>query len=101
MYATMAVNLMDLIANHLTAAGFGGGVLIIALISCMPQNRPKTLDDWYAYIRHSLQTAIPAARHADSPQTKIQTTETTPDTTRTQEATIQQNPIKPDEPAKQ
>ena len=57
----------QLIMQHLTAAGFGGGVLFVALISCLPSNRPHTLDDWYAYFRHSLQTAIPAARHAEPP----------------------------------
>ena len=64
---TTWMGLMDLIAHHLTAAGFGSGVLIVALISCLPQVRPKTLDEWYAYIRHSLQTAIPAARNAELP----------------------------------
>ncbi len=59
---------LTMIATHLAAAGFGGGVLIVALISCLPTNRPKTKDEWYAYFRNSLQTAIPASRHPDPTQ---------------------------------
>ncbi len=61
-----------LIIQHLTAAGFGGGVLIVAIISSLPPNRPRTLDDWWHFMRESLQTAIPAARHPQSPQSPTQ-----------------------------
>ena len=59
--------LLTLIQQHMTAAGLGSGVLFVALVSCLPVDRPKTLDQWYAYIRESLQTAIPAARHPVNP----------------------------------
>lgn len=62
---------LALVMHHMTAAGFGSGVLIVALISCLPANRPKTLDQWYAYFRESLQTAIPAARHPQGPTTPV------------------------------
>ena len=59
---------LDMVMHHLTAAGFGGGVLIVALISCLPAKRPRSVDDWYSYFREALQTAIPAARHHQDPQ---------------------------------
>lgn len=54
--------IFDNIAHHFAAYGFGAGAFLIAAISCMPEKRPSTIDDWYAYFRHSLQTAVPAAR---------------------------------------
>ncbi len=56
----------SLIGHHMAATGIGSGVLMLALISCLPERRPRTVDDWYAYIRESLQTAIPASRRHPS-----------------------------------
>ena len=60
--------ILTLLAQHITAAGFGGGALLIAAITCMPAKRPRSLDEFYAYVRDALQTAIPAGkRHPDPP----------------------------------
>ena len=63
-------------------------VLFIAAVCCLPENRPKSVDDWYAYIRHTLQTSIPASRIATTPQAHIQTAETTPTGTKTEDSTF-------------
>ena len=55
--------LLVFINQHMAATGVGSGVFIVALISCLPHNRPRTADEWYTFIREALQTAIPAARH--------------------------------------
>lgn len=82
--------------KELTAAGT---LLVIALVSCMPEDRPKSIDDWYAYFRHALQTAIPAARVAATPQAHIQTTQITPDSTRTEDSTYPVPLAQPENPA--
>ena len=51
-----------MLQHHPMLEGVGGGALLVALISCLPVKRPRTLDDWYDYLRDSLQTAVPAAR---------------------------------------
>ena len=79
------------IVNHLAAHWEGytaaATVLGIAAISCLPEVRPKTADEWYAYIRHTLQTASPAARAAQAAQMHIQTTQTSTGSTRTEDST--------------
>lgn len=58
--------ILTLLAQHATAAGFGGGALLVAAITCLPESRPRTLDQLYTYVRDALQTAIPAGkRHPD------------------------------------
>lgn len=74
-------------AAHWEAFTAAGTVLGIALVSCLPPTRPKTIDDWYDYVRHALQTAIPAARAATPSQVHIQTTQQGPGTSLTQDAT--------------
>ena len=75
------------------------GVLVIASISVLPEIRPKTVDDWYAFIRHALQTAIPAARMANAPQAHIQTTETSPTGTKVEDSTYPVPLTPPADPA--
>lgn len=58
---------MQFVAAHWAATGIGSGVLVVAFISCLPPKLPRTADEWYAYIRESLQTSIPAARHHENP----------------------------------
>ena len=53
---------LSFIAQHWTAAGFGSGAVLIAFATCLPEKRPRTLDDFYAYFRESVQTVIPAGR---------------------------------------
>lgn len=60
--------IFHLLQAHLAATGVTGGLLFIALVSSLPEERPRTIDDWYRYFRESLQTAIPAARrHPQNP----------------------------------
>jgi hypothetical protein len=49
---------------HWKAYSAAGVALFVAGVCCMPPNRPRSLDDWWTWIRDSLQTAVPAARHA-------------------------------------
>lgn len=58
---------LTLLAHHATAAGFGGGALLIASITCLPEKRPRSFDDFYAYVRDALQTAIPAGKRHPAP----------------------------------
>lgn len=56
--------LIRLITQHLaTVFEVGSGALFIALVSTMPKLIPKTLQDWWTWVRDSLQTAIPATRN--------------------------------------
>lgn len=43
------------------------GAILIAGIATMPERIPGSLQDWWAWVRNALQTAIPAARHAPPP----------------------------------
>lgn len=81
------------IGDHWEALTAAGTILGIALVSCMPATRPKTVDDWYDYIRHALQTAIPAARAATPSQVHIQTSQTSPGTSRTEDSTYPVVPL--------
>ena len=53
---------LDTILHHLIAAGFGSGVLVIALITCWPEVIPKTAQDWWCWARETLQTIVPVKR---------------------------------------
>ncbi len=44
------------------------GVLFVAAVSTMPPRIPKTVQECWEWMRESLQTAIPAARHPVLPQ---------------------------------
>ena len=55
-------DVFNFLNNHWTQMGLGGGVLGIAAIHTMPKVRPRTLDEFYAWIRDAFQTAIPAGR---------------------------------------
>lgn len=78
-----------LVENHIernweiytTAAG----ALFVAGICMMPETFPKTAQDWWSWMRNTLQTAVPAARARQEAHT--QTIVTTPTTSTTQEAT--------------
>ena len=87
--------LVNYIGEHWEEFTAAATILGIALVSCMPANRPKSIDDWYEYIRHSLQTAIPAARAATPSQVHIQTSQTTPGTSRTEDSTFPVAPLAP------
>ena len=62
-------DVLEFLKHHLTEAGFGGGALIVAIISTIPKIRPQSVDDWWDWFRSAFQTAIPAARsHAEPPK---------------------------------
>lgn len=69
--------LADLIAHHLTAAGFGGGALLIAAICTMPAIYPKTFQEMWTWMRDALQTVVPAARHPRGQEAHIITSQET------------------------
>lgn len=45
----------------------GASALIVATIVTMPILIPKSLQDWWTWMRNALQTAVPAARHNQPP----------------------------------
>lgn len=59
--------ILEAILSHVSknweAYSAGAGALALATIICMPVKFPRSLDDWWTWLRNSLQTAIPA-RHA-------------------------------------
>lgn len=59
------------IVNHLTGNYEAYIVAIIAFLMAvgksMPQNRPKTLDDLWAWLRSSVQTVLPAPSNTTPP----------------------------------
>jgi hypothetical protein len=58
----------------------GLSVLFVAGVCVMPPAFPKSFQEWWTWLRDTLQTAIPAARHATVlPQ---ETKETTTDSTK-------------------
>jgi len=59
------------IASHWVVYSGGGVILGSAIISCMPQKVPRTLDEWWSWFRSSLQTALPA-RHNPNPPEPVQ-----------------------------
>ena len=64
------------IAQHLAAYGFGSGLLILGLITTMPESVPVSFQDFWTWMRHALQTAVPAARQKPTqPQGQNQTGE--------------------------
>ena len=82
------MNFTQIIASFISEHWEPIAALAIAGICVMPETRPKTIDDWYDYIRHTLQTAIPAARAAQAAQIHTQSTSTTPGSTLTEESTV-------------
>lgn len=69
---TLVADFLNLIAHHLTAAGFGGGAFLIAVICTMPPEPPGFLrhicsQAMWTWIREALQTVVPAARHPQNP----------------------------------
>ena len=54
--------ILHALAAHPAQVEGGAAVLLFAFISSLPAQRPKSLDDWYAYFRESLQSAIPVGR---------------------------------------
>lgn len=65
----LASALMDHIQQNWVAISAAGGVLFVAVVSCMPPDPPASIRDYWHWVRESLQTAIPAARrnHTDPP----------------------------------
>jgi hypothetical protein len=59
--------ILHALAAHPAQVEGAGAVLLFAFVSSLPAQRPKTLDDWYAYFRESLQSAIPVGRHSANP----------------------------------
>lgn len=76
------------------------GALFVAGVCMMPESFPKNAQDWWSWLRNTLQTAVPAARTRQ--EAHLATTVTTPTSTTTQEASSSSvpNPIQPVDPAK-
>lgn len=61
------------LAQHLTSLGVGSGVLFFAVIHNMPEKPPTSMQEYWTWVRDSLQTSIPvrqAASHANPTQPK-------------------------------
>lgn len=55
----------DIRAHLEVVMGVGSGALFIAAVHTWPAVVPKSLQDWWSWIRDTFQTAIPAARGKD------------------------------------
>lgn len=55
------------LAYHWAAISAFAGVAAVAFVCTMPPNRPRSLDEWWTWLRNGLQTAVPAARHNENP----------------------------------
>ena len=55
--------ILDAIAKdfltHLTSIGVGSGVLFFAIIHNMPEHPPVNMQEYWTWVRDSLQSAIP------------------------------------------
>ena len=65
------------ISDHWVVYSTAAVALSTATISCMPQKRPRAADEWWVWLRASLQTAIPA-RHNPVPPEPVQSPNFTP-----------------------
>lgn len=66
--------LVRLITEHLaTVFEVGSGALFIAIVSTMPKKVPTRFQDYWDWVRDSLQTAIPATRavHTEYPTVPV------------------------------
>lgn len=52
------------LAQHITSIGVGSGLLLFTFINCMPAHPPTSLEEYWAWVREALQTAIPARYHS-------------------------------------
>lgn len=68
------------LAQHLTSIGVGSGVFLFSFIHNMPEAPPSSMQEYWTWVRDSLQTAIPIrqARQANPtlPQDAAQPKET-------------------------
>lgn len=55
------------LAQHLTEASVGSGVLLIAIISHWPEQIPRTMQDWWTWARNSFQGALPIRAQISNP----------------------------------
>lgn len=63
--------------QHLTTIGVGSGVLFFAVIHNMPPEPPSSMQEYWTWVRDSLQTAIPVrqARQQNPTQDKPKETQ--------------------------
>ena len=60
--------ILDNITLHWVVYSTAGIALATATISCMPPKFPRGADEWWAWFRTSLQTAIPARHNPVHPE---------------------------------
>lgn len=56
------------LAQHIQAVGIGSGALFFVIVNCMPPNPPKTIQDYWTWVRDALQTLTPARYHQNPQQ---------------------------------
>ena len=66
--------------------------LFVAGVCCMPATRPKGIDDWWTWLRDTLQTAVPAARAGRTEVHKQEATTPTSTTAMTSVVTAATDP---------
>jgi hypothetical protein len=69
--------------------------ITIAGVCMMPKNRPKSIDDWWTWLRDTLQTAVPAARAQREVHSLTETTTPTASTKQEVTATTAADPTQP------
>jgi hypothetical protein len=61
--------ILQFLAAHLTAIGSICTALFVAAVCTMPADPPSTIRQCWCWLRDTLQTAVPAARHRDATPT--------------------------------
>lgn len=52
--------------RHWQAYGAGSGVVLVAAVASIPEKPPSTLQEWWTWMRTTLQTALPINRIASA-----------------------------------
>jgi hypothetical protein len=68
----MLAPLLTQIKEHMAAYGIGGGVIVLAWVAHWPEKPPSSFQDWWTWVRQTLQTALPISRLSTS-QTHVET----------------------------
>lgn len=101
-WEALRVGIANAITNNIPEWIIFIGALAIAAAVTMPELIPKSAQDWWTWMRNSVQTAVPAARARHEASSSVVTT--TPTTSTKQEASASTaldpvGPTKPVEPA--
>jgi hypothetical protein len=91
----LEASILTELRRHLATYGIGSGVLLLGVIQHIPKAPPKSIQDWWTWMRESLMTVLPINRTAS---TQTQMTTITPTSSEVIERKTE-TPTTPAEPA--